>query len=224
VNESVSRMPFMRISIVCSSDSHPVWSSLVAWKEEKEAGFIVELVTKISELSGGDLLFLVSCGEVVSKKTRDAYATTLVIHASNLPAGRGWSPLVWQILEGKNRIAVTLLEAEDAVDTGRIWSQVWLDFDGTELFDEINAKLFSAELELMNYAVAQFKNVLPAAQSFEGVSYYRKRTPEDSRIDPYKTFADQFDLLRVSDTLRYPAFFEFRGQRYEISLRKTFQP
>jgi methionyl-tRNA formyltransferase len=55
-------------------------------------------------------------------------------------------------------------------------------------------------------------------------TYYRKRIPEDSRIDPCGSIAGQFDLLRVADPERYPAFFDFRGHRYEIRLIKSEIP
>jgi methionyl-tRNA formyltransferase len=92
---------------------------------------------------------LISCNEIVPASVRGRYRKTLVIHASDLPRGRGWSPYVWQVLEGKNRIPVTLLEAEDAVDSGAIWAQRDLSLEGHELFDEIAARLFELELELM---------------------------------------------------------------------------
>jgi hypothetical protein len=40
----------------------------------------------------------------------------------------------------------------------------------------------------------------------------------DSRLDPDKSLRDQFNLLRVSDPVSYPAFFELNGRRFEISI------
>ena len=40
---------------------------------------------------------------------------SLVVHSSNLPQGKGWSPMTWQIIEGKNKITNTLFEAVSAV-------------------------------------------------------------------------------------------------------------
>jgi methionyl-tRNA formyltransferase len=180
----------------------------------------VSLNRKKNELTGGDVLFLISCHELISSEVRARYASTLVIHASDLPLGRGWSPHIWQIIEGKNRIPVTLLEAEDAVDSGAIWAQRHIQLDGHETFDEINSKLFDAEVELMEFAVAGFNEIIPRRQDTREPTIYRKRTPEDSRIDPYKSIADQFELLRVADPMRFPAFLEFRGHRYHISIVK----
>lgn len=211
----------MKISILCSSTAHPVYPLLDQWCERQRKHHETELKTRSGELSGGDLLFLISCSEIVKSDVRGRYRASLVVHASDLPAGRGWSPLVWQILDGRSDIAVSLLEAEDEVDSGALWHQVWLHFEGHELADEINAALFAAELELMDFAVAQFGNVKPRAQAAAGATWYRKRTPDDSRVDPARPLADQFDLLRVADAERYPAFFEHRGHRYVITVKKV---
>jgi len=181
----------------------------------------VEQVESSANLRGGDLLFLISCTEIVAKEIRDLYRASLVIHASDLPRGRGWSPLVWQILEGKNDIVVSLIDAATAVDSGDIWHQEELHFEGHEVFDEICDALFKCHLRLMDFAVEGLGHVVPKPQPFQSSSYYRRRTPEDSRIDPSRTIAEQFNLLRVADPFRYPAFFEYMGQRYEIRINKV---
>lgn len=211
----------MNISILCSSKDHPVYNMLATWQTKHSHNHSIELVQTRNELSGGDVLFLISCSEVIKKEVRDRYKATLVIHASNLPEGRGWSPHIWQILEGKNTITVTLLEAEDKVDSGAIWTQRELHLSGHELYDEINVQLFSLESELMDFAVNHFAVIIPTPQSDEESTYYRKRTPDDSCIDPNKTLAEQFNLLRVADPIRFPAFFDLHGYRYKITIEKV---
>lgn len=211
----------MKISILCSSASHPIYQHLQHWAQVTGATHEVELVQRKAELSGGDILFLISCHEIISAGDRARYGKSLVIHASDLPQGRGWSPHIWQILEGKNDIVVSLLEAEDQVDTGAIWAQRHLILEGHELFDEINAKLFAIELDLMNEAVASIGRKAPVAQDGRAPTYYPRRSPEDSRLDPAQPLAQQFELLRVADPERFPAFFDFRGHRYLVRLEKV---
>lgn len=207
------------ISILCTDPQHPVNPWLGEWVERESARARTEVCRAQAELTGGDFLFLVSCHEIVRKPVRSRYRHTLVLHASALPEGRGMSPHVWQILEGRDRIALTLLNAEDALDSGSIWHQLDIVFDGTELHDEINSKLFDAETRLMSWALSHCDSSTPRPQAGEG-SFYRKRTPADSRIDPGTSLEQSFDLLRVADPQRYPAFFEYRGQRYRIRLDK----
>ncbi len=179
------------------------------------------LATSLDELTGGDLMFLISCSQIVRSELRRRFRHSLVVHASDLPKGRGWSPLVWQLLEGRAEIAVTLLEADEPVDSGKIWSKRWLRFEGHELFDEINQVLFQTELELMDFAIAECEVIQAQAQDSQQASWYPRRHPQDSRLDPQLPLASQFDLLRVADPARYPAYFELRGYRYEITIRKA---
>jgi methionyl-tRNA formyltransferase len=55
---------------------------------------------------------------------RAKYDSSLVLHASDLPAGRGWSPHIWAITNGAESVTLSLLEAEDQVDSGRIWKKM----------------------------------------------------------------------------------------------------
>jgi len=210
----------LKISVLCSDDNHPIFPLLGMWVARQRESHEVTLATRSGDLSGGDVLFLVSCHELISPSLRSKYAKTLVLHASDLPQGRGWSPHVWAVLEGQDHITVSLLEADDPVDTGAIWAKVGFDLEGHELFDEINSKLFDAELSLMDMAIRDFDGVKPLPQAGASASYYRRRVPEDSRIDIEQSLDKQFALLRVCDPERYPAYFERDGHTYEIILRK----
>ncbi len=205
----------LAVTVVCSDPRNHIWPKIENWCYAN--GY--QIVERKDSAKGGDLLLLVSCTEIVEKSIRDRYRKTLVIHESDLPAGRGWSPFAWQILDGKDEITVTLLEAADAVDSGDIWHQEVLVFEGHELSDELNAKRDACRLRLAQWAVMNFETVKPRKQAAGG-SYYARRTPADSRIDPYKPLSAQFELLRIVEP-RFPAFFEFRGHRYELEVRKA---
>ena len=211
----------MRISLLCSDEQHPVNEYLKRWMAAQLGIHQVELVRKKSELSGGDILFLISCAEIVGATDRSAYRATLVLHASDLPRGRGWSPHIWQLIEGADEITLSLLEAEDKVDSGRIWKQLSIPIPKHALWDEINAHLFDAEIKLIDFAVNEFEQIRPTAQdpSIEP-SYYPRRTPADSQVDPSKSIASQFDRIRVCDPNRFPAFFELHGKKYKLTLEK----
>ncbi|WP_435980168.1 formyltransferase family protein [Psychrobacter sp. DM4] len=211
----------MNISFLCSDQFHPVNEYINKWIEQHFSEHHIELVSSKSELSGGDLLFLISCSEIINSEDRSSYKACLVIHASDLPLGRGWSPHIWQILEGKNDITISLLEAEDKVDSGRIWKKLNLKISRHALWNEINEKLFEKEIELIDFAVSNFDSVIPEPQDFNlKPTYYPKRTPADSKIDALKSIASQFDSIRVCDPHRFPAFFEMEGKKYKIILER----
>lgn len=209
----------MDITILCSSVSHPVNDTLTEWMQNNREKHQIHLVHSVKDLTGGDLLFLISCAEIISKELRDKYQKTLIIHSSDLPQGRGWSPHIWGIIEGKTEIVSSLLEAEDKVDTGDIWKKIKVKIPKSCLSEEINQLLFDTLKQLMDFAVNNFSIIIPVAQKGQS-SHYRKRTPEDSELDVDKTIKEQFDLLRVCDVDRFPAFFELYGCKYRIEITK----
>jgi len=212
----------MKITVLCTDPHHPVNSYLKDWVSEMQFEHSIELVRSRSELTDGDFLFLVSCSEIINAEHRERYSHTLVLHASDLPRGRGWSPHVWEIVNGGATITLSLLEAEDKVDTGRLWLKREIPVRKTALWHEVNHLLFEAEISLMREAVEKHEHIDPYAQSLKiEPTYYRKRTPLDSRIDPCKSIADQFNLIRMCDPDRYPAWFELHGQKYKLILEKV---
>jgi methionyl-tRNA formyltransferase len=211
----------MKISILSSDKKHPVNSYLQRWLNQMlRLGHKVDLLHDKEELSEGDILFLVSCSQIISQQKRNLYKKVLVLHASALPEGRGWSPHIWEILNGGNEITISLLEAEDPVDTGNIWFQKKFKLEGHELLSEINEKLFKLELELMSDAVGAFGKIKVIPQGKSNGEYLRRLTPDDSRLDPQRTIAQQFQILRVSDPERHPAFFDYLGKRYILKIEK----
>lgn len=212
----------MRITILCTSADHPVNSHLKQWIYRSQSAHDITLARTRQELVGGDLLFLISCAEIVTREERARFRKVLVVHASDLPQGRGWSPHVWQILSGAENIRISLLEAEDEVDSGAIWKKLSVSVPKHALSSEIDALIFSAETALMDFAIEAFETIKPEMQgSAVEPTYYRRRTPDDSRVDPSKSIESQFDLIRVCDPQRYPAFFELHGCRYTIRLEKV---
>ncbi len=211
----------MKIEILCSDLAHPVIVSLKAWAEVMaESAHDVSIYSEKKALSGGDILFLVSCSEFIGLKDRQKFKGTFVLHASDLPQGRGWSPHIWSILHGSDQITVSLIAAEDQIDSGDIWLQSQFKLEGHELLAEINEQLFAAEISLMTELVNNFNEIVPRKQVGDPGEYMQKRSPADSKLDPDKTIAEQFEILRVADFNRYPAFFDYRGKRYLIKLEK----
>jgi len=210
-------MTSTRIEILCSDPAHPVFAHLRRWLSSLPESMDARLVTRTAELGEGDFLFLIACQEIVGRALRERFRHVLVIHESDLPAGRGWSPLVWQVLDGAREIPVTLLEAADKVDSGRIWRQLQVGLDGSELAPEINRRVSEAKLALIDWAIRNGDSVEPREQTGQP-TYYPRRTPADSEIAPDTTFAEAFDLLRIADENRYPAFLRLRGKRYRIRI------
>ena len=168
-----------------------------------------------------DFVFLLSYSRIVPAEALALNRHNLVVHESALPQGKGWSPLTWQVLEGRDEIPITLFEAAAAVDAGRIYLQRTMHFDGTELVDDLRRVQGEATAALCLEFVERYPAILAEAREQAGAeTFYPRRHPEDSRLDLDKTLREQVNLLRVVDNERYPAFFEWKGQRYRLAVTR----
>ncbi len=171
-----------------------------------------------SEVVAGDILIMLSCEKIFKNLNLNKH--NLVVHESALPQGKGWSPLTWQVLEGAAEIPVTLFEATEEVDSGVIYGQELIKLNGTELVDELRAKQAAATFSLIRNFVSAYPAVEGKPQQGE-TTFYKKRKPEDGALDVQKSIAEQFDLLRISDNERYPAFFMWKGEKYILKVYKA---
>jgi len=175
----------------------------------------------VSQIKKDDIAFYLSCGQIVPVNILSRNKHNLIVHESAQPHGKGWSPLTWQILEGKNEIPITLFEAVESVDTGRIYIQDVLKFNETELIDVLRQKQAEYTMELCLTFVQDYPEITVKGKDQYGEStYYPKRYSEDSKLDRDKTIREQFNQLRVVDNERYPAYFKLNGVRYILKIEK----
>lgn len=169
----------------------------------------------------GEMCFMLSCSKLVKPEILARSSHNLVVHESDLPKGKGWSPMTWQVLEGAEAIPVTLFEAAESVDSGPVYLKDSMALEGHELVDELRSRQAEATLRLCREFVQRYPEIVGrGVGQVGGESFYRRRRPEDSRLDPHKSIAEQFNLLRVVDNDRYPAFFEWKGRRYILKIEK----
>ncbi|KKN80845.1 hypothetical protein LCGC14_0325090 [marine sediment metagenome] len=168
----------------------------------------------------GGIAFFLSCMKLTRLEVLNRNPWNFVVHASDLPKGRGFSPVVWQILEGQNSIPVTMIDVVKAADAGRICMQKTIFLDGSELNTEIRNKLGQTIVEMCFQTVDDSKSPIFRDQVGSG-SWYNRRTKNDSELDPHRTIAEQFNLLRVVDNDNYPAFFILNGQHYTLKIEKS---
>jgi len=180
-----------------------------------ENGDRAEFVRDATSVQNGDLAFYLSCMRLTPREILDRNRLNLIVHASDLPRGRGFSPVVWQVLEGRNRIPVTMIVADEGADTGPVAMTDVIDLQGHELNDEIRNKLGCCIVKMCISVVSDDSPPETRPQVGEP-SWYKKRIPANSRIDPERSIVDLFSLLRVVDNDRYPAFFDLHGHRYRL--------
>ena len=185
--------------------------------ELSELGYSSLLIYDHDDVTEGDILCLLGCEKIFSRL--DLNKNNLVVHESDLPKGKGWSPLTWQILVGENKIPVTLFEAVKGVDAGDIYLQKHIKLSGKELLQEIKHLQGLITIDLILSFIKEYPNNKKSKQKGKS-SFYKRRTLEDSELDIDKSIREQFNLLRVCDNERYPAFFIIDGNKFILKTYK----
>ena len=179
----------------------------------------VALIHELADIPRGEVLFILSLSKIIPEKYLNLNNHNIVIHASKLPKGKGWSPATWQILGGKNVIPLTLFEAVSKVDSGVIYLQENMELDGTELLPEIHNKLGEITCTLCQKFVSQYPQIIKLGRLQTGKStYYPRRTSTDSELNPKLSIVKLFNLLRVVDNEKYPAYFIHKGVKYTLKI------
>ena len=217
----VTATTLKKIAILTSKTSCYVSYVQELISDLKVKGYKVKLIFDANDSrTSYDVVFILSYFNIVSEEFLEKHKYNLVVHASALPKGRGWSPLFWQTLEGKEKIPIVLFEANRGVDEGPIYIKDYICLKGHELHDEIRRIQAEKTAELCKNFLKDHKKIVPKKQKGKA-TYYRKRAPKDSELNINKTIKEQFNLLRIVNNEEFPAFFYYRGQKYELHVSKS---
>lgn len=167
----------------------------------------------------GDVMLILSCEKILPKEYLKFHRNNIVVHPSKLPEGKGWSPLAWQILEGKNKIPISLFEAAPEVDSGNVYLLRYIELNGRELNEEIKSVQVETTISMIKEYLNNYTDMVGKAQSGKG-TLYSKRSLKDSELDINKTIKEQFNLFRVVDNERYPAYFCINDVKYILKIYK----
>lgn len=166
-----------------------------------------------------DIVFLLGYTKILPNKFLQRNKLTLVVHESDLPKGKGFAPIQWQLLEGQSEIKVSLIEATENVDSGDIFLQSIITFDGTELYEEIREKQAIATINIISEFLKLYPNITRTKQ-VGNETFYPKRKSSDGELDISKTLQENFNLLRVGNNDAWPSFFYFKGVKYVLKISK----
>jgi len=214
---------FSSVTLVCEENSWLLPYTEVLLKKLWVHDVKAKLVHEYSHIQSGEAAFFLGCTKVCPKELLLRNPYNLVVHESELPKGRGFAPISWTVLGGKNEIVFSLIEANEKVDTGKIYSQSKIRMAGTELCDEIRELQGFKTVELCLDFILNGR-IEDARDQAGEATYFRRRTPADSKLDVHKTIAEQFDLLRIVDNQRYPAYFNYRGRAYRLKIEYMDDP
>lgn len=133
-------------------------------------------------------------------------------HMTDVPYGRGGSPLQNLIVRGHKATKLTALRMTSALDAGPVYARRDLGLHGTAEEVYLRASLLAAEM--IRWIVDHDPS--PVEQSGEPVTFSR-RTPADSEIPQLQSLDEMHDFIRMLDAEGYPrAFLTWRGFRLEF--------
>ena len=164
-----------------------------------------------------DIVFILGYTRILSKIFLNSNRLNLVVHESNLPNGKGFSPIQWQILKGAKSIPICLFEAKEKVDSGSIFLKSRFFLDGFELYDEIRLKQACSTIKLISNFLRNYPYQSKRAQ-FGYTSFFPRRMLAASELDINKSIKSQFNLLRICNNSEWPSFFIYEGKKYLLKI------
>ncbi len=137
----------------------------------------------------------------------------VVFHMTDLPFGRGGSPLQNLISRGIYKTKISAIKVAEGLDAGDIYMKRDLDLsegNAEEIFKRASDIVFKMIEEIVK------KDPKPVPQTGEVVEF-KRRTPKESEIPADATPDKVHDWIRMLDAEGYPRAFIVRdGLRYEF--------
>jgi len=135
-------------------------------------------------------------------------------HMTDVPYGRGGSPLQNIILKGHKHTKITALRMTEKMDAGPVYLKDDLCVESGSA-EEIYIRATYKSADMIERIISQ--DLKPVPQRGEATVFKRRR-PEDSEIPRLHTLHQLYDFIRMLDAEGYPrAFFYYNGFRYELS-------
>ena len=137
----------------------------------------------------------------------------IVFHMTDLPFGRGGSPLQNLIVRGIKQTKISALRVEKGLDTGDIYLKRDLPLYGAaeEIYLRASGIIEDMIVDIIN------DNLQPKPQAGEPVLFTRRK-PADSDMAQLDDINTIYDYIRMLDAEGYPhAYLENNNIRYEFS-------
>jgi methionyl-tRNA formyltransferase len=137
----------------------------------------------------------------------------IVFHMTDLPFGRGGSPLQNLVMRGIEQTKLSALRCSAELDAGPIYLKRDLSTLGTA------EEVFQRAAVLMEEMITVIAggSIQPTPQAGEVVAFAR-RTPEQGDLRHVASLANANDMIRMLDADGYPhAFIEAGGLRFEFT-------
>ncbi|MFT5635014.1 MAG: methionyl-tRNA formyltransferase [Cognaticolwellia sp.] len=148
-----------------------------------------------------DYIFLPHWSHKISAEITENFACVM-FHMTDLPFGRGGSPLQNLIVRGFKETQLSAFRCNQQLDAGPIYSKLSLSLSGSA--QEIFSRADNLVSQLIFDIIQQ--SIQPIAQTGE-VTEFKRRTPEQGNLSPLTGISDIYDYIRMLDADGYPKAF-----------------
>jgi len=132
---------------------------------------------------------------------------------TDVPFGRGGSPLQNLIVRGHRETVLTALRMGREFDAGPVYLKRALSLEGRA--EEIYLRAGRLSAKMIEHMIQGEPKPMP--QQGKPVNF-RRRRPEESEIRTASSLEDLHDFIRMLDAEGYPrAFMQYLGFRFEFS-------
>ena len=161
------------------------------------------------------IIFFIHWSKFVSKSIFEKYLC-IQFHSSNLPVGRGGSPIQNQILLNIKNTKISAFKVSKKLDSGPICLQDNLSLQGNAL--DILKRMETKSIQMIKKIIKE-KNLVFKKQKGKP-SFFKRRRPSESKINVNKTrtINKLYDFLRMLDAPDYPnAFIELNKFKFTFN-------
>lgn len=133
-----------------------------------------------------DLIVVAAYGQILPQTLLDVPRLgCLNIHTSLLPRWRGAAPIQWALASGDRETGVTLMRMEAGLDTGPMVASVRTPITDSDTGQTLHDRLALLGAQLLVESIPAYAEgrLFPQPQPADGVTYARKITREDGRLD-----------------------------------------
>ena len=157
-------------------------------------------------------IFIPHWSYIINEEIYDSYEC-IVFHMTDLPFGRGGSPLQNLISRGIYHTKISALKVNKGIDTGDIYLKRDLDLNGsaTEIF--IRGNLIIKEM-----IISILENQIKPTPQKGKVTMFKRRKPHQSNIIELENLQKVYDYIRMLDADGYPkAYLENKFLKFEFN-------
>lgn len=136
----------------------------------------------------------------------------VVFHMTDLPFGRGGSPLQNLISRGYKTTKISAIKVEEGLDTGDVYIKKLLSLEGTaaEIFERATLIIQEMISDIIERKIEPFPQ-------FGEVTEFKRRKSEDSNLVELSELEKVYDYIRMLDCEGYPkAFIETPNLKFEF--------